>query len=404
MPAKVRIVRIFSRLNVGGPSIHVILLTAKLDPNRFESRLLIGKEGAREGNMFDQAAAWGVQPVVIPSLGREISPWNDLKTIFALWRYMRAYRPHIVHTHTSKAGFVGRIAAGLARVPIVIHTFHGHVFEGYFKAAPATFIVLLERFLARRSDKIIAISEHLRDDLTARKVAPREKLEVVPLGLDLSPFLAVRGRSNVLRGRMNMGPDESLVGIVGRLVAIKDHATFLRAAASAAKIRGNLKFAIIGDGELRADIEALANKLGLEGRVYFAGWVKDLAPIYADLDLVVLSSRSEGTPVSIIEGSAAGKPVVATCVGGVPDMIKDKWNGFLVPPGDPMALADSMLAILADPALSSTFAQRSREKITNFYSVDRLVADLESLYGRLLSAKGISILGISRSADAMTGF
>lgn len=351
--------------------------------------------------MFDLAERCGVRPVKIPSLGREISFWNDAWTTFLLWRYMRKHRPHIVHTHTSKAGFSGRIAARLAGVPVVVHTFHGHVFGGYFGPAATQLFIRLERFLARLSDKIITISERLRDDLIEKGIASREKIEVIELGLNLAPFLAVRERSNTLRATLKMGVADPLVGIVGRLVPIKDHVTFLKAAARVAKARDDVKFAIIGDGELRADLEALGRTLGLNERIYFAGWEKDLAPIYADLDLIVLSSRNEGTPVSIIEGSAAGKPVVATCVGGIPDMIADGWNGLLVPPGDPEALAKSILRMIESPRMAETFVQRSREKIKEKYGIQRLVCSLESLYIHLLREKGISLQGDGKSADVM---
>ncbi len=402
MIPKIRVVRIFSRLNIGGPSIHVILLTARLDPARFESTLLIGQEGIREGNMFDFAERHGVRPIKISSLGRAISPWNDLVSTLQLWRYMRTRRPHIVHTHTSKAGFSGRIAARMAGVPVVVHTFHGHVFKGYFGPGMTKCFILLERILAHSTDRIIAISERLRDELIENRIAAPEKLEVIPLGLDLAPFLAVRGRSGVLRARMNLSSGDPLIGIVGRLVAVKDHATFLRAAATAVMTRNDLKFAVIGDGELRAGLEKLTDSLGLSGRVFFTGWEKDLPPVYADLDLVALSSRNEGTPVSIIEASAAGKPVVATHVGGVPDMIIDGWNGLLVPPEDPEALSASMLRMIAQPEMASTFARRSREKIRNTYGVERLISDVESIYTRLLKEKGILIQETGRPADAMT--
>ncbi|HYK91721.1 MAG TPA: glycosyltransferase family 4 protein [Acidobacteriota bacterium] len=402
MPHRIRVVRIFSRLNIGGPSIHVILLTARLDAARFETTLMVGQESPGEGNMADLALRCGVTPIKIPSLGREISPWSDLWTIYVLWRYLRRMRPHIVHTHTSKAGFSGRIAAWLAGVPVVVHTFHGHVFEGYFGPLLSKFFIALERILALRSNRIIAISESLRRDLAGRRIAPREKLEVVALGLDLDPFLAVEGRSGVLRAKMRISDDAPLIGIIGRLVPIKDHATFLEAAARAIMTRRDMKFAVIGDGELRSSLEARARALRLDEKVYFAGWEKDLAPIYADLNLVVLSSRNEGTPVSIIEGSAAGRPVVATCVGGVPDMIQDGWNGLLVPPGDPEALASAMIRVIENPAMAATFAQRSRKKFSEIYSVARLVSDVELLYIRLLGAKGISVQGKSQSADSVT--
>jgi glycosyltransferase involved in cell wall biosynthesis len=341
--------------------------------------------------MYDLAEICGVKPIRIPTLGRKISPWKDLRTVFLLWRLIRIYRPHVVHTHTSKAGLLGRFAAWTARAPVIVHTFHGNVFEAYFGPLLTRSIVLLERFLAGRSDRIIAISENLREDLVERGIAPRQKIELVPLGLDLAPFLAVEGRSGVLRDAVKAGPRDFVIGTVGRLVPIKDHDTFLRAAAIVNRRRDNTKYIIVGDGELRADLEEKAASLGLRGVAYFTGWQKNLAPLYADLDLVVLSSLNEGTPVSIIEGAAAGRPIVATRVGGIPDLIEDGWNGFLVPPENPDALAYSMLKILDDPVQSRIFACRARESVRDKYDVSRLVSQLQMLYIHLLEAKGISV-------------
>src|SRR5881396_2169749 len=194
MSPRISVARIFSRLNIGGPSIHVILVSATLDPSRFQSTLIVGQEGPTEGNMFELAARYGVRPVRIPSLGREISVWNDLWTTMALWRWMRKARPHVVHTHTSKAGFSGRLAARLAGVPVIVHTFHGHVFDGYFGPVLTRMFILLERLLGRLSDAIITISGRLKDELVRRKIAPADKICVIELGLDLDDANLVRGR------------------------------------------------------------------------------------------------------------------------------------------------------------------------------------------------------------------
>src|SRR5437867_5817808 len=401
MYPKISVVRVFSRLNIGGPSIHVILLTAGLNPARFQSTLIVGQEGPQEGNMFELADRYNIHPVKIPSLGREISLLNDLWTTFQLWRYMRRVRPHIVHTHTSKAGFSGRLAAWLAGVPVVVHTFHGHVFHGYFGPVLTNTFIFLERYLARLSDAIITISERLKEDLLERKIAPAEKIQILELGLDLESFVAVRGRTFALRSEMRLDAETPLVGIVGRLVPIKDHRTFLEAAALACKAHPTMRFAIVGDGELRPQLEALTEELGLGNRVYFAGWRKDLASVYADLDLVVISSRNEGTPVSLIEGAAAGKPVVATRVGGIPDLLEDGKNGLLVPSAQPQALCDAMLKVLGTPGLAAALASEGKEQIRRRFGIHRLISDMESLYCSLLERKGISLQGIGVAADGI---
>jgi glycosyltransferase involved in cell wall biosynthesis len=390
-PHRIGIVRIFSRLNIGGPSIHVILLTEGLDRSKFESVLVVGRESAPEGNMFDLAMQHGVNPIIIPCLGREISLWNDFRATVLLWRLLRKNRPLIVHTHTSKAGFSGRLAARLAGIPIIVHTFHGHVFSGYFSPSKTKLFVWLEKILASWSSAIITISDSLKSQLLERKIAPPSKIEVVPLGLNLEPFLAVSQPSNLLRREMGLDPSHFLVGIVGRLAPIKDHRTFFEAAKIVVEADPLVRFVVVGDGELRSELGLMVRDLGLEKVVYFAGWRMDLAPIYADLNLVALASKNEGTPVSIIEGSASGKPIVATRVGGVPDMITHGWDGLLVPAENPQALASAILQIRRDAPMAEEFAARARKRVADKYGASRLITDLESLYLRLLKLKGIKV-------------
>jgi glycosyltransferase involved in cell wall biosynthesis len=385
MDSRIRVVRIFSRLNIGGPSIHVVLLAAGLDRRLFQSTLVVGSVGAGEGDMHYFAEQYGVTPVEIPSLGRDPSPLKDLKALFALVRLLKRVKPHVVHTHTSKAGFCGRIAARLAGVPIVVHTFHGHVFDGYFHPFMSRLLVLTERLLARGTTAIIAVSEQVRRELAARGVAPLSRIRVVELGLALEPFLGVMRPSNVLRAELGVGENVPLVGVVGRLVRIKDHQTFLEAASLVSREQPDARFVIVGDGELAAELKLRAQREDLQGRVHFLGWRRQLAPVYGDLDVVVVSSRNEGTPVSILEGAAAGCPVVATRVGGVPDLIEQGVEGLLVSPRQPRALADAVVRILQEPELGRRMAGRAREQVRKRFSADRLVTDIENLYLELIS-------------------
>jgi glycosyltransferase involved in cell wall biosynthesis len=387
MPPRIRVVRIFSRLNIGGPSIHVLLLTAGLNPRRFDSTLIVGSEGPAEGTMFDLADHYGVTPVKLGPLGREISPLQDLRATLQLWRFLRRHRPLVVHTHTSKAGFSGRLAALLAGIPVVVHTFHGHVFKGYFGPVKTRLILALERFLAHNTDAVVTISEKLKEELVSLRVAPAHRVRVIRLGLDLDDFLALSARSGALRTSVGASEGDFVVGIVGRLVPVKDHWTFLRAAALACAGSASLRFAVIGDGPLRQELELFARQSGAGDRVRFTGWRRDLPQVYADLDAVVISSRNEGTPVSIIEGAAAGKPVVATRVGGIPDMIDDGRDGLMVPPGNPQALADAMLRLVQEPGLRETLGAAARERAAREYSALRLLSEVEKLYLELLESK-----------------
>jgi glycosyltransferase involved in cell wall biosynthesis len=269
----IRVLRLFSRLNVGGPSVHVLLLTAGLEGRGYRTKLLVGRESPGEGNMFHLAEELGVEPQVIGDLGREVRLLSDLRVLFALRRRIREFRPQVVHTHTAKAGFLGRIAARWSGVPVaMVHTFHGHVLRGYFGPLRSALYRWLERCLARVTDRLIAVSDSVADDLSALRVAPRERFTVVRLGLRLDP-LTVDLPRGLLRSEAGFPPETRLVGIVGRLVPIKDVGSFLEAAAIALKSLPELRFSVIGHGPERSLLESQAASLGLSrGHVHFHGW------------------------------------------------------------------------------------------------------------------------------------
>jgi len=389
MKGKIRVMRVIARLNIGGPAIHTILLTAGLDPTRFESTLVTGVEAAYEGNMLDLAARKGVQPLVIPELGREISPLGDWVTLIKLYRLFRDWRPHIVHTHTAKAGTVGRLAARLARVPVVVHTFHGHVFHDYFGPVRTRAFIGIERFLASLSDRIVAVSEGQRRELAAYGVARLDRIAVVPLGFELDELLKCESLRGQLRRELGISEGTPLVGIVARLTAIKNHRLFLDAARLVVGAGQEAVFLVVGDGELRAELEAYVAELGLAERVIFAGWRRDLPRIYADLDVVALSSLNEGTPVSLIEAMAAARPVVATRVGGVPDVVFDKESGYLVQSKDTEGLARGILDLLRAPDRARAMGLAGRAAVHPKYASETLLANVEKLYLELLKGRNL---------------
>jgi glycosyltransferase involved in cell wall biosynthesis len=380
--------RIIARMNVGGPATHVVLLNAGLDRRGYDTLLVTGSEGASEGSLRDLAVANGLRLALIPELGREISPRSDLVTLVKLYRLMRRERPHVVHTHTAKAGFVGRIAARLAGVPVVLHTFHGHVFHGYFSPARTRLFLWIERLGARLSSRIITISPRLRDEIAQYGVTRSERIEVIPLGFELDAFASQPRASGDFRRSLGIPVGAKLIGAVGRLVPIKNISLLLEAAALARREAPELRVVLVGDGELRADLEAQAAALEMTEAVVFAGWRRDLPSVYADLDAVVISSHNEGTPASLIEAMATGCPVIATRVGGVPDLIVDGETGRLVPPGNREALAVALLALFRESARTARMAELAQRRVLERYQAERLVADVDRLYREQLTAAG----------------
>jgi glycosyltransferase involved in cell wall biosynthesis len=386
---KIKIIRVVSRLNIGGPTINVVLLTAGLDRSRFDSILVCGRENPGEGSMLDYATGHGVAPVTIPEIVADfrLGP-RELQAIVRLYRLIRRERPAIVETHTAKAGFVGRLAARLARVPVVVHTFHGHILDGYFGLLKTGLLRQMEQALARMTDAILAVSERVKRDLVAHRVASPDRITVMPLGLELEPFLASHRVKGRFRAELGLDARERLVGIVGRLFPIKNHQLFLEAAKLVMRSDDQARFVVVGDGTLRPELEARARSLGIGDRVVFTGWRRDLPCIYADLDLLVISSDNEGTPVVAIEAMASGCPVVATSVGGVPDVVRNGENGVLVPPRSRRELAEGISKILKDQPLRASLGETARADVRERFASRRMIADRERLYLGLLAAKG----------------
>jgi glycosyltransferase involved in cell wall biosynthesis len=315
-----------------------------------------------------------------------------------LIRLIRRYRPHIVHTHTAKAGFLGRLAAVLSpgRRPIIVHTYHGHVLEGYFGRATTAVYRYLERRLAGFSDCLIGVSQSTVDDLVRLKVAARDRFRVVPLGLDLRRFLHPDSHAAAtLRARCGTGPDDVLVAYAGRLVPIKRVELVLLAMAEARQRGAPVRLVVVGDGQCRASLERLAHELDIADVVRFLGYLPDSSTVAAAADIAILSSDNEGTPVWLIEASAARRPAVATRVGGVPDVVLPD-AGVLVGRGDHSALADGVAQLARDPQRRAEMGARAREHVTRAFSIERLLTDIEALYDELLTRHPVESFARSR--------
>ena len=389
---RVRILRVIARLNMGGPALHVAYLTEGLRKRGYDTTLVAGSLARGEDSMAFVADARGVEVVRIDELGREISPLRDLMATIRLARLIRKERPQILHTHTAKAGTVGRVAARLAgsrKPPIVVHTFHGHVLRGYFGPVRTLLFRLLERWLAAGTTALIAVSPQVRDDLVALGVAPRERFVVIRLGIELDERVAPekKGRGESRR-YLGIPGDRFAVGWIGRMTAVKRTDDVLIAFKSLRDNGVDAVLCMVGDGPDRLPLEQRAHELGVARDTVFLGYQQDVAPFYAAFDALVLPSGNEGTPVTVIEALAAERPVVATRVGGVPDIVRDGEDGFLVEAGATDDLADRLGRLARDPALRARMGKKGRERVLPRYAVDRLVDDVDELYGSLLSAAG----------------
>ena len=386
---KIIIVRVISRLNIGGPSIHTILLTEGLDKKLFKTYLLSGKPDVSEGDMSYLAEAKDISIEYIPEMGREIG-FNDFVAFFKIFKFLRRIKPDIIHTHAAKAGTLGRLAAIFSGVPTRIHTFHGHIFDGYFNPLKTRFFMTIEKCLSLFTDKIIVVSESVKDEVTNKfRIVPRNKCAVIKLGLDLSEFLDNDGLKGRFRSRLKVDEKTFLVGIIGRLVPIKNHKMFLAAAKRLKELEPSLKikFVIVGDGELNGAITKSVHELGLDDDIVFTGWLKDLSEVYADLDVVALTSLNEGTPVALIEAMASGKPVIATNVGGVKDIVLNGNNGFLIRSDDAGEFADKLALLLKDEGMRLKMGAFGRNFVKTDYSKERLMDDMEKLYKELILTK-----------------
>lgn len=433
-----KVVRIITRLNIGGPAIHTVLLTAGLDKARFKSLLLCGVVSRGEGDMRYYAAERQVKPVYIPQLRRELNLFNDLIAFIKIFMMIKREKPDIIHTHTAKAGALGRIAGIVYNIGMslpaclqagfafgtrndtvkLIHTFHGHIFEGYFNKFLAGIFITIEKFLAYFSSSIITVSESVKNELISLGICKANKIAVIPLGLELDKFLAV-SELTIQAGDCFVAPLRGAprndkcevsehsrfnIGVVGRLVPIKNHSLFLEAADRLSRSLVNeaaafkLKFRIVGDGELRSELEEYSRKLNLSQYVEFSGWQKDLAKVYTDLDIVCLSSINEGTPVSLIEAMACGKAIVATEVGGVTDLLGEeiqagegsqrdfivRKRGVTVKSKDVNGFTQALKFMLGNEELRKNFSKAGREYVKDKFARERLIKDTEKLYLKTL--------------------
>ncbi len=389
-----RILRIINRFNLGGPTYNAAYLTRELEPE-YKTLLVGGSEEDHEESSEFILDEIGVERERIPELQRSIDPRKDRKVLKELRSLIRRFNPDIVHTHASKAGVLGRWAAYREGVPLVYHTFHGHVFHSYFGVWKTRFYKAIERYLARRSTRLIALSEEQKWELTElHRIASPEKVEVIPLGFDLSRFRTdMEEKRARFRKEWGMAEDELAIAIVGRSVAVKGHGLFLQAFAELkARTRQRVRAFVVGDGEDQEKLIRMAKELGLRvstpedpdlnAELLFTSWIRRIDELWAGMDIATLTSHNEGTPVSLIEAHAAGLPAVSTRVGGVASIVEDGGSGLLLDEREPSALAGAWSELLEDEKLRDEWGKRGRERVQERFSVERLAEDTIDLYRR----------------------
>ena len=388
MKSKKKILRIINRFNLGGPTYNAGLLTKYLS-DEYETILVGGNHEESEGSSMHIVEHLGLEPVIIPEMQRSVSPKNDRIAYNKIQKIIQDFKPDIVHTHASKAGALGRKAAFSAKIPQIYHTFHGHVFHSYFGSLKTNLYKNIERRLAKKSTNIIAISELQKKELSEiHRICPAEKIKVIPLGFDLTPFYTnTEAKRKEFRSKWNIKENEVAIGIVGRIVPIKDHVFFIHVIEQVLKKTSKkIRVFIVGDGEERVNIQALISKKKLSyssnstpALFQFTSWMKNVDEVNAGMDIICLTSKNEGTPVSLIEAQASGNPVVSTNVGGIENVISADETGYLSDVGDLEQFTINLLKLIENEGIRNNMSNKGRERSTH-YSFENLISNIKSLY------------------------
>lgn len=385
---KIKVLRIINRFNIGGPTYNATFLTRFLS-DEFETLLIGGLPEKGESDSLHILEEYGVEPILLPEMKRKPNFFSDRKALKKIKEIIAEYKPDIVHTHASKAGALGRKAALDMKVPVVVHTFHGHVFHSYFGKVKTELYKFIERKLAQKSTGIIAISDLQKNELVnTYKIASENKVNVIPLGFDLQKFNQnLSEKRKIVREKFEIGEDQVAVAIIGRLAPIKNHSLFLETVDLLQKeTEKKLVFFIVGDGELRDEIAQKVAELSKKGvDIRMTSWIKDINEFNAGMDIICLTSNNEGTPVSMIEAQASQVPIVSTNVGGVQNVMIDNETGFIVPKNNARIFADKLLVLIENEALRNEMGQKGWAFVKERFHFERLVMDMEHYYKELLT-------------------
>ena len=389
-----KILHIITRLDRGGSAENTLLTCLRLK-EKYELVLVHGLckvslmtdwEKQSVDRQIRNAEKGGVKVIPMPSLVRRISPAHDFQALFSLWRLMIKERPDIVHTHTSKAGILGRWAAWLACVPIIVHTAHGHVFYGHFGPLASRFFVLLERFMALITDRMIALTEGERNDYITFSVSRPDRILTIHSGVDIDRYMSARVNMEEKKKSLEISTKGPVVGTVGWLLSIKGPMYLLKAMEVIWQTNPEIQLVYVGKGELEQEVRAEASRMGVSEKVSFLGWRDDIPEIMQVLDIFVLPSLNEGMGRVLVEAMAMGKPIVASKVGGIPDLVKDGYNGFLVNPGDAKGLSFAIRKLLLGRKMRDEMGSRGRAMVKDF-SVEKMIEKIDTLYFSLYQVK-----------------
>jgi glycosyltransferase involved in cell wall biosynthesis len=390
---KIKVAHVITRFDKGGSAENTFLTVQGLDKEKYDVLLIMGlslesrmseKEEAAVAKNLSEAEKSRVRIMTLSSLVRSVDLIQDIKAICAMMSIFKNERLHIVHTHTSKAGFLGRWAAFFAKVPIIVHTPHGHVFWGYFNRWKTSLFILLERLTARITDRIITLTEQEKKDHLRFSIAPEGKFTVIHSGVDLTKFTGAGINASGMRKNLGIPENAFVVGTVGRLTAVKGHKYLIEAAAKVVQEKPDAHFAFLGDGELLDEFKKMVYSLDIENHVHFLGWRPDVAEIMATFDIFVLPSLNEGMGKVLVEAMAMGKPIIASHVGGIPDLVHPGENGFLVPPEDAMAIAEAIKVLYSESEKRRNMGKKGRT-IATHYGVEMMVQKIGRLYYESIS-------------------
>ena len=391
-----KVLRIINRFNLGGPTYNVAYLTKYLEG--YETMLVGGEKDETENSSTFITESLGIEPLIVKEMKRKIDPIQDIEAYKKIKRIIKDYQPDIVHTHASKAGTIGRLAAFSCKVPAVVHTFHGHVFHSYFGKASTTLYKNIERYLAKKSDAIIAISEKQKIELAdIHKICSAEKISVIPLGFDLSRFNEnIDDKRLSFRQRYNIMDDEICIAIIGRLVPVKNHRLLIESFKRLiSQTNKKVKAFVVGDGEVRDNLFDLCSQLGLSfsyvdkpnatAQVIFTSWIKEVDEVLAGIDIVALTSFNEGTPVSLIEAQAGNRPIVTTNVGGIENVVMPNKTALLCENNNIEEFSAALIKLVEMDDLRGKMGMEGRQFVNQNFHYTRLCSDMRQLYDKLLS-------------------